>query len=162
MRLEAVWLRNDGEWRGQMRCGPFSSCVRCRRGGLEGAGRGKQKEHTVRASAIHAKNVIKSERCRVNWQNQGQRDAMRCGAGDGDGERMSMPAKGAEELLLTARLNCDKQRVVRLLRNCCSTWCFSGWLAASQGLALVPVPGAGACGLAQRGGGPAFSEGLVN
>lgn len=57
MRLEAVWRRNGGEWRGQMRCGPFCSCVRCRIGGLEGAGR-EQKEHTVRAGAIHAKIVV--------------------------------------------------------------------------------------------------------
>jgi hypothetical protein len=48
---EAVWRRNGGEWRGQMRCGPFVLC------GLEGAGR-EQKEHTVRAGAIHAKIVV--------------------------------------------------------------------------------------------------------
>lgn len=78
MKPEAVWRRNGEERRGQMRSGPFS-CVRCRRGRLEGAGRVKQKEHTVRAGAIHAKIEFKCEQCSVNRKirDREMRDAMR-------------------------------------------------------------------------------------
>lgn len=82
-------------------CGPFCSCVRCRIGGLEleGAGR-EQKEHTVRAGAIHAKIVVGPRaKDAVEAQIGKIRDReMRCAArdGDGDGElhQTSMPAKG--------------------------------------------------------------------
>jgi hypothetical protein len=97
MRLEAVWLRNDGDWRGQMRCGPFSGCVRCRRGGLEGAGRGKQKEHTVRASAIHAK-IVAEPRARDEMRRKlAESGTERCDAMremEMENQSMSMPAKG--------------------------------------------------------------------
>lgn len=49
MRPEAVWRRNGGECDAVL-CF-FFLC------GLEGAGR-EQKEHTVRAGAIHAKIVV--------------------------------------------------------------------------------------------------------
>lgn len=54
--------------------------------GLEGAGRGKQREHTVRAGAIHASVVNNQERemRRRLAENQGQRDAPRDGDEDGE------------------------------------------------------------------------------